>query len=184
MNFKPTWLYIKQHNDTGLKYFGKTIKKDPVKYLGSGIHWTRHLEKHGKNISTIWTKLFTDKDSLIDFALKFSEENKIVESSEWANLKVEDGLMGGDTGITAHGRQLLREKSASRKHSPETIAKIRAKRALQVMLTGRTLSGESKEKIRQKRALQIMPSGKKLSEETKRKISESQKIRMAKRRVS
>ena len=26
--FKPTWLYIKQHNTTGLKYFGKTTK-DP-----------------------------------------------------------------------------------------------------------------------------------------------------------
>lgn len=25
MVFQPTWLYIKQHNQTGLNYFGKTI---------------------------------------------------------------------------------------------------------------------------------------------------------------
>lgn len=35
-NFVPPWLYIKQHNQTGLKYFGKTIRKDPKKYKGSG----------------------------------------------------------------------------------------------------------------------------------------------------
>lgn len=184
MNFEPTWLYIKQHNNTGLKYFGKTAQKDPVNYKGSGTRWLRHLAKNGNTVSTVWTQLFTDKESLVSFALNFSQENNIVESVEWANLKPEDGLMGGNTGITARGRQLLREKSASRKHSPETIEKIRAKRALQVMPTGRKLSEESKEKIRQKRALQVMPSGKKLAEETKKKISESQKIRMAKRRIS
>ena len=167
MNFEPTWLYIKQHNDTGLKYFGKTVQKDPVNYKGSGIRWLRHLAKNGNNVSTIWTQLFTDKESLVSFALKFSQENNIVEYAEWANLKPEDGLMGGDTGITAHGRQLLREKSASRKHSPETIEKIRAKRALQVIPTGRKLSEESKEKIRQKRSMQI------ISDETKSKISKS-----------
>lgn len=29
--FLPTYLYIKTHNQTGLKYFGKTTK-DPFKY--------------------------------------------------------------------------------------------------------------------------------------------------------
>jgi hypothetical protein len=31
--FKPTWLYIKQHTVTGLKYFGKTTR-NPEKYKG------------------------------------------------------------------------------------------------------------------------------------------------------
>jgi hypothetical protein len=48
--FKPTWLYIKQHNLTKLKYFGKTINKDPVKYKGSGKHWTRHINKYGNDV--------------------------------------------------------------------------------------------------------------------------------------
>ena len=93
-DFKPTWLYIKQHNITGLKYFGKTIF-DPIDYKGSGIVWTRHLEKHGNDVSTIWTQLFEDAISIKEYALKFSLENNIVESKEWANLKQEDGHMGG-----------------------------------------------------------------------------------------
>ena len=183
MDFNPTWLYVKQHNITGLKYFGKTVKSDPNKYLGSGVYWTRHLNEHGENITTVWAQKFTDKESLVEFALQFSKENNIVDSAEWANLKPEDGLMGGNTGITLEGRQELSKKSSSRKHTPEAIEKIRQKRALQVMKTGRKLTEESKEKIRQKRALQVIQKGRKLSEETKRKIAESQKIRMAKRRM-
>lgn len=93
--FKPTYLYIKEHSVTGLKYFGKTISKDPIKYLGSGTYWARHLEKHGKLVNTLWYRLFTDKDELKSYALTFSRENNIVESKEWANLKPEDGLRGG-----------------------------------------------------------------------------------------
>jgi NUMOD3 motif len=182
MNFNPTWLYIKQHNRTGLKYFGKTVQ-DPYKYKGSGVRWLRHLSKHGDEVSTIWSQLFTDKESLTLFALEFSQKNNIVESKDWANLRPEDGLMGGDTGITLQGRQTLSEKSASRQHSKDTKEKIRQKRALQVIPLGRKLSEESKEKIRQKRALQVMPKGRVVSEETKKKISESQKIRMSKRKT-
>jgi hypothetical protein len=91
---KPTYLYIKQHKITKLKYFGKTTK-DPNKYLGSGKHWIRHIKKHGLEIDTIWQQLFTDEKELVDFALKFSKDNNIVESSEWANLKEENGLDGG-----------------------------------------------------------------------------------------
>ena len=93
--FKPTFLYIKQHNTTGLKYFGKTVSKDPYKYKGSGKVWTRHITKHGNDVTTVWVKLFADKTSLVEYATKFSQENNIVESTEWANLKQEDGLWGG-----------------------------------------------------------------------------------------
>ena len=93
--FKPTFLYIKQHNITGLKYFGKTVESDPVKYKGSGKHWERHLKKYGKDVSTIWYQLFTNKEELKIFALNFSQQNNIVESKDWANLKPEVGLWGG-----------------------------------------------------------------------------------------
>ena len=93
---KPTYLYIKQHSITGLKYFGKTTKNNPVEYLGSGIHWKKHIKKHGVEfVKTIWFQLFQSESEIIEFALKFSKENNIVNSKEWANLKEENGLDGG-----------------------------------------------------------------------------------------
>ena len=92
---KPTFLYIKQHKVTGLKYFGKTTKKDPVAYLGSGKHWKRHIKKHGEHIETLWYQLFTDEQEMVEYALRFSKDNNIVKSQEWANLKEENGLDGG-----------------------------------------------------------------------------------------
>jgi hypothetical protein len=93
--FKPTFLYIKQHNVTGLKYFGKTVNKNPYKYKGSGKVWTRHINKHGNNVTTVWVQLFTNKGKLVKYATTFSKDNNIVESTAWANLKQEDGLWGG-----------------------------------------------------------------------------------------
>ena len=90
--FKPTYLYIKRHKITGLKYFGKTIK-DPLKYQGSGTKWKSHMQYYGKeHVDTIWYQLFEDIDECRNYALKFSEENDIVNSDEWANLIPEDGL--------------------------------------------------------------------------------------------
>lgn len=91
---KPTFLYIKQHKITRLKYFGKTTK-DPLRYFGSGKHWKRHLKKHGKYVDTVWFRLFTNETELTEYALKFSKQNNIVDSEEWANLKEENGLDGG-----------------------------------------------------------------------------------------
>lgn len=93
---KPTYLYIKEHSITGLKYFGKTYKQHPDNYLGSGKYWKKHIKKHGEEfVKTTWCQLFTDEKQLIDYAIKFSEENNIVDSKEWANLKNENGLDGG-----------------------------------------------------------------------------------------
>lgn len=92
--FKPTYLYVKIHNSTGLKYFGKTIK-NPNAYLGSGKHWLRHLKVHGTDISTNVIGYYTDREECINAAKKFSIENNIVESTEWANLCPENGTDGG-----------------------------------------------------------------------------------------
>lgn len=99
--FRPTWLIIKKHNVTGLKYFCKTINKDPIKYKGSGTVWRRHLKTHGTDISTIWCQLFTDKEELQKYAVQFSTDNDIVNSRDssgnkiWANLIIENGMDGG-----------------------------------------------------------------------------------------
>lgn len=92
--FTPAHLYIKQHTVTGKLYFGKTIN-NPLKYDGSGTHWVRHIKKHGKeHIVTLWYELFTDKDEIQRFALSFSEDMNIVESKQWLNAKMENGLDG------------------------------------------------------------------------------------------
>jgi hypothetical protein len=95
LNFPPTWLYIKQHNVTGLKYFGKTAAKKPETYKGSGVYWRRHLAAHGNDVTTVWSKLFSNFQELSEYATKFSADNNIVESKDWANLVVETGLDGG-----------------------------------------------------------------------------------------
>jgi hypothetical protein len=107
-NFKPTWLYIKQHSITGKLYFGKTTVNDPTSYYGSGVVWTRHINKHGKqHVVTLWTELFTSIDDCTRFALEFSEKMNIVESKSWANLKVEDGRMGGSYLYTNQQKEQL-----------------------------------------------------------------------------
>jgi hypothetical protein len=92
----PTHLYIKQHAITKLKYFGKTTRLDPLIYLGSGTHWKRHVNKHGKEfVKTLWLSDLYYDTSISEHALHFSSENNIVESDDWANLKSENGLDGG-----------------------------------------------------------------------------------------
>ena len=99
--FHPTWLYVKQHNQTKLKYFGKTTSDDPIKYQGSGTYWRYHLRKHGNDVSTTWCHLFTDKNNLINFATRFSEMNDIIESKDWANFVIETGTDGPPKGYKA-----------------------------------------------------------------------------------
>lgn len=93
--FKPTYLYIKTHNVTGLKYFGKTVSKDPSKYKGSGKRWSNHINYHGYDVSTEILGYFTNEEECKEAALNFSKNYNIVESKEWANLEIEDGLNGG-----------------------------------------------------------------------------------------
>lgn len=97
---RPTYLYIKQHSITGKLYFGKTIKDDPIKYMGSGKHWKSHINKHGKEfVETLWYCLFHDKESIIKFAETFSEQQDIVKSNIWLNLVKENGIDGTTIGI-------------------------------------------------------------------------------------
>ena len=97
------YLYIKQHSNTKLKYFGKTMKSDPFKYLGSGTRWLNHIKKHGKDkVVTLEIWGFDDQDLCSEFALAFSKKNNIVESTEWANLRPENGLDGLPAGFNGH----------------------------------------------------------------------------------
>jgi hypothetical protein len=91
-----TYLYHKRHKQTGLNYFGKTIN-DPYTYNGSGVYWTLHLKKHGFDVETIQVWQFSNQIECSNFAIDFSTKHNIVESTQWANLKIENGLDGGHT---------------------------------------------------------------------------------------
>lgn len=107
-------LYVKTHNKTGLKYFGKTSKKDPMKYKGSGKYWLKHLNKHGNDTTTEIIKTFHDEIECKKFALDFSIKNNIVESKEWANLRLENGLDGAPVGNT-FSTETIKKMSDSKK---------------------------------------------------------------------
>lgn len=107
-NFKPTYLYIKTHNITGLKYFGKTIN-DPYKYCGSGKRWLNHIRKHGYHITTEILGYYTNKEECISAALHFSVINNISSSDEWANIIPENGINGGGDCSQMH-TSLVRKK--------------------------------------------------------------------------
>jgi len=110
-------LYVKTHNITGLKYFGKTTQ-DPHKYRGSGKYWKLHIQKHGYNVSTEIIGSYTDLSECYAAALAFSKEHDIVRSEQWANLIEENGLDGAPIGHPGHmfTEQERVELSQSLKH--------------------------------------------------------------------
>lgn len=95
-------LYIKTHNKTGLKYFGKTTSNNPYKYKGSGKYWLQHIKKHGNDVTTKIIGSFLDTISCKHFALEFSKKYNIVNSVEWANLINENGIDGAPCGHEGH----------------------------------------------------------------------------------
>lgn len=174
------YLYIKQHSITELKYFGFT-KNNPFEYGGSGKYWQKHIKKHGKEwVKTLEVWGFDDQKMCTEFALKFSEQNNIVESKQWANLVIEDALNGNPglfnnrigTKHTAESKKKMSESAKTRKRCPlseETKKKLseaakRRKRS--------PLSEETKNKLSK------LHLGKPRSEEVKLKISKSKQNRI------
>jgi hypothetical protein len=151
--FIPTYLYIKQHTRTGLLYFGKTIRKDPETYSGSGTYWKDHIKKHGKHINTLWYELFFNEKDISEFAISFSTEMNIIKSNSWANLILEEGV----------------NQPPSRKGIPRTSE---TKKKISIANIGKTHSQETKELLSEiaKNRPRIA-----CTEETKKKISDAQK---------
>ena len=165
-------LYVKTHNKTGLKYFGYTTQKDVQAYRGSGLYWLRHLKEHGHDVQTTIIASFDNIEAAREFSLKFSEENNIVKSSNWANLAEETCSVGVPKGYkfsveSCERRSVARTGLKRAPHSQETKDKMsRAKQ-------GRKLPIEQCVKISERL------TGKVCSEETRRKIgtSNSKKVR-------
>lgn len=145
--FSPTYLIIKRHKITGLKYFCKTCKKDPILYCGSGKYWKTHIKKHGKEyVETIWFHLFDEKERCVNFAITFSEVFDIVESELWANLKPENGLDGGVYGLKDekssqrmklnNPMKILKTNSGSFKHGRKYIQSEKHKHNIKLCKLG------------------------------------------------
>jgi hypothetical protein len=139
----PTRLYIKQCPHCGLKYFGKTIKEDIEKYEGSGKVWQRHLKKYKVKSVHLWNSDWYYNTSIVRFATKFSNMNKIVESKEWANLVIENGIDGGYLGPTAINKMRVTKNS---KEWKETVGK-QASKKISKYRSGKSLSEDTKEKL-------------------------------------
>jgi hypothetical protein len=88
------YLYVKTHRTTKLKYLGITQAKDPHKYWGSGIHWVKHLRRHGATFTTKIIFKTTSRKKLIVACERASKKWNVARSKEWANLCNESGKGG------------------------------------------------------------------------------------------
>lgn len=176
------YLYLKQCNHCGLKYFGRTEKKDPIKYLGSGKLWRAHIKKHGKhNVNTISLWEFNTQENCTNFALEYSKSYNIVESNEYANLCIEDGLHLGAQGLSEQSRKKLSNSLIGNNNCKDKVLgpmKDEHKLKISNALRGKPLSEETRRKMSQARL------GKTHSEETKAKMklrrhSEETKLKMS-----
>jgi len=116
------YLYVKTHNQTGLKYLGKTIR-DPFKYRGSGVRWTSHLKKYGNDVSTEILLECQTNDEVRIWGLYYSNLWDVVNSNTWANLKPEEG--DGGTGPIGYKHSDETKRKMRRPKSPAAIANMR-----------------------------------------------------------
>lgn len=184
--FRPTWLYVKKHRNTGLLYFGKSMLKDPSKYNGSGKYWKSHLALHGMHIDTVWCELFTDRDDLVEFAELFSSFFDIVKSDKWANLIAENGLDGGsDKGRPGHAFSEEARKKISLANSGRVVSD-EEKQKKSAKLKGRVVSEETKTKMKKsnrsstdttRQKISVANTGRKFTEEHRQKLSKSASAR-------
>jgi hypothetical protein len=179
------YLYVKTHQKTGLKYLGKTTKKDPHKYPGSGIHWIRHLKSHGYEYTTEIIKECQSQEEIKEWGLYYSDLWNVVESKEWANLRPESGD-GGNKAILSEETRLKMSIASKGKPKAEEhkqkLSKILKEnyRKTQSFETRQKMSKSHKGKLVSDTArlnMSIAQTGKKLSEETRKKMSESHKAR-------
>lgn len=143
---------------------GKCENTDVYKYKGSGVYWSRHIKKHGYDVTTEILLETTDKDELIKKGVEYSILYNIVEDDSWANLKIEEGD-GGDTSKTpgyidyrnserfveVNKESSERMKINNPMFNQETVAKVFSGDIgdkISKALTGKAKSEEHKEKLR------------------------------------
>jgi len=161
------YLYLKQHNTTGLKYLGQTIK-DPQNYKGSGIRWLKHIKKHGYDVTTIILYETPYREDIKELGIYYSNLWSIVDSNEFANLAIEDGgVMTGRT-HSDETKKKIGEKSKGRIFSEEYKQNMsELTKGENNGMFGKNHSEDSK------KMMSLGHTGKKLSDETKAKIGKA-----------
>lgn len=155
-------LYVKTHNDTGLKYLGKTVSQNPEEYQGSGVRWKNHIKKHGYNVSTE-ILLSSDNPELIkEKGIYYSNLWNVVESNEWANLKEEQGDGGWDY---INNDPNIRQKRSDRMSGEKNIMFGSSRRGAENPFYDKNHTEDSKHKI------STSKKGVKLGQQTKEQIS-------------
>jgi len=172
-------LYIKKHNITGLRYFGRTYQ-NPFVYKGSGKKWKAHLKAHGNNISTTHVWSYVDINEAIVHALKFSIDNDIVNSNEWANLAIENVVDGNHKGFKLSPESIALRTNTRKINAKPCVLKGRPAHPntvanLKLVNTGRKLSSDVLAKRLESRRRNGVKSLKGIprSDEVKLKISTS-----------
>lgn len=102
---------MKTHRVTGLKYLGKTTQ-DPYKYKGSGSRWTRHLTKHGNDVSTLILFESDDKQQIKNQGQYYSNLWNVVNDQSFANLCPESGD-GGDMSMCQSWHDGVKKRDTS-----------------------------------------------------------------------
>lgn len=162
-NKLPTYLLIKEHLDTGLKYLCKHDAanfSECEKYKGSGVYWKKHLRKYGNKVKTTCVFVTDNKEDFRKVALDYSKKLNVISSNEWANLCYEQGE-GGNTvvNIEEHGnktkialhRSEVREKHLEHLEKHIKIIQPLAAQAAKEKLTGVPKTEQHKENMRGKR---------------------------------
>ena len=151
---KLTYIYVKKLPN-GVLYLGKTVK-DPKNYLGSGKLWLRIIKKYKYSLSDIETWILHRTENYHDLKTMgeyYSKLFNVVEYSQWANLKPENGDGGQGKGFMKDNpnhpvkRQAVRDKI--RKTMLGDSNWIRGKFAEKAPMFGYKHTLESKEKIKQ-----------------------------------
>jgi hypothetical protein len=185
-------LYKKTHRQTGLKYLGKTVR-DPYEYQGSGKWWTNHINKHGYDVETEILFESTDPEEIKKWGEYYSKLWNVVESKEWANLKVEQGDGGWDhmkrkitseeyarrgrIGRVAQDEYFIKNYGSIAKGRLATSAKGKAKR-IETFKKNYHSSPERQEQLRKQlklaRELTLTPESRQKKAETYQKNGHSQ----------
>lgn len=121
-------LYVKTHNETGLKYLGFT-KSNPHKYKGSGIYWKRHLSVHGNNVTTNIIYESDSKDDIRLMGMYYSDLWNVTNDPLWANLKPETGD-GGGSPRSSETKEKIRQFQKHKKQWTDLARKTRLENCL------------------------------------------------------
>jgi hypothetical protein len=113
------YLMIKKHNKTGMKYLCQTRRKDPFLYTGSGKYWKLYLEKHGNDIVTEIIGTYQTKEELKEAGIYYSNLYNVIDSEEWANLKLEEGDGGRTSDTIGYKEGMQKRRSYAGKNNPQ-----------------------------------------------------------------